>query len=151
MLHGDDLGCHEVHGQHHHPPLPGPARRPGLPRHPTIINPFHQASVRTAFSPLWESSTCFSLVRRTSGWSFQHDGAPPHRARSTTSWLRSRRVRRFNSGGHPPSDSGSDSDLDLDSDLDSALHGAPFTSTSFRLFPTLRSALTSKLAGSARR
>lgn len=39
---------------------------------------------------------------RGPGWRFQQDGAPAHRAASTTSWLYFKRVRRHNGGVWPP-------------------------------------------------
>ena len=39
---------------------------------------------------------------RVSGWRFQHDGAPPHRALTTQAWLRRHKVRVLNGGFWPP-------------------------------------------------
>ena len=53
--------------------------------------------------------TLFFLVQksvfssnRASGYTFQHDGAPPHTSLSTVYWLNHHKVGRFNGGFWPP-------------------------------------------------
>lgn len=50
---------------------------------------------------LWETASPFAFSVRASGYRFQQDGAPPHRAVSTKRWLQSKGVRMHNGGQWP--------------------------------------------------